>query len=263
MNLRVSLWFEHRDLPAKSLEIYPDGMQGAIAGCLEAPGDIACRRFTMDGPPMAAADLDATDVLIWYGHLHHRAVDDRLVDLVWKRVLEGMGFITFHSGHFSKPFVRLMGTTGQLSYRAQPHEREVVWNVCPGHPIAQGIGEGFVFPQEEVYREFHDIAAPEELVFLSSFEGGEAFRSGCCWRRGAGRVFYFRWGHETCPTFHQPEVRRVLVNAVRWAAPVDRMAFEAGPRKPLDLRRDPTAEPTLVIGGSHPLKGVLDPKKYR
>jgi trehalose utilization protein len=261
--IRTTLWFEDRDNPPRCRELYPQGMHTWMASFLTEAGGIACRTCTLDGPPLTEAHLADTDVLIWYGHLHHRIVDERLVDLVWRRVLEGMGFITFHSGHYAKPFIRLMGTTCQLSYRASPHEREVVWTVDPSHPIAQGLGEGFVIPAEEVYREFHDVPPPDELVFLSNFASGEAFRSGCCWRRGAGRVFYYRPGHETCPTWHQAENRQVMINAVRWAAPAGRLAFESGHRAPLDLRRDPASHGTWQIGGNHPLRDVLERTIYR
>ena len=262
MSINVTLWFEDRQVSPEQKAIYPQGMHGAIAGFLERQEDIRCRCFTMDGPPLTDAVLERTDVLIWYGHLCHREVDDRLVDRCWKRVLEGMGLIVPHSGHFAKLFVRLMGTTCQLSYRVTGYERETVWVVNPAHPIAQGLGEGFVIPREEVYREFHDIPQPDELVFLSGFEGGEAFRSGCCWRRGAGRVFYFRPGHETCPTWHQAEVQRVMFNAVRWAAPTGAMRFESGPRGLADLRSADVATGSAVVGGSHPLRNMLDPEKY-
>ena len=68
-----------------------------------------------------------------------------------------------------------------------------------------------------MYGEFFDIPEPDELVFISSFSGGEVFRSGCCFKRGKGRIFYFSPGHETYPVYHQPEVRRVIGNAVAWA----------------------------------------------
>ena len=70
-----------------------------------------------------------------------------------------------------------------------------------------------------MYGERFDIPTPEALIFVSWFEGGEVFRSGCCWERGHGRVFYFRPGHETFPIFYNPEVVKVLMNAVRWARP--------------------------------------------
>ncbi|HUT34804.1 MAG TPA: ThuA domain-containing protein [Planctomycetota bacterium] len=253
MSLRVTLWFEDRQVSPRQREIYPGGMHAAIAAFLEREADIRCQCFTMDGPPLTEETLDQTDVLIWYGHLAHRAVDDRLVDLCWKRVLEGMGLVVPHSGHFSKLFIRLMGTTCQLSYRVDGgHERETIWVVNPAHLIAQGIGEGFIIPTEEVYREFHDIPQPEELVLISGFPGGEVFRSGCCWRRGAGRIFYFRPGHETCPTWHQPEVQRVMINAVRWAAPTGTMAFEAGPRGRDDFRQSVDPNRPRTANPSHP-----------
>jgi trehalose utilization protein len=165
--------------------------------------------------------LDNTDVLIWWGHMAHGEVSDAIVERVHNRVLKGMGLIVLHSGHFSKIFKRLMGTTCDLKWR-EAGERERVWVVAAGHPIADGIGEYFEIPHEEMYGEFFDIPEPETLVFVSWFQGGEVFRSGCCYRRGQGRIFYFRPGHETYPTYHQPEVLRVISNAVRWATPVER-----------------------------------------
>ena len=69
----------------------------------------------------------------------------------------------------------------------------------PGHPIAAGLGEYFEIPHEEMYGEHFDIPDPDELVFVSWFQGGEVFRSGCCYYRGEGKIFYFRPGHETLP----------------------------------------------------------------
>jgi trehalose utilization protein len=76
----------------------------------------------------------------------------------------------------------LMGTSCQVDYR-MTLEPEQVRVVDPGHPIAEGLGRGFVLPDEEPCAEFFDVPAPDELVLLSSFAGGEAFRSGLCWRR--------------------------------------------------------------------------------
>ncbi|HSU65916.1 MAG TPA: ThuA domain-containing protein, partial [Tepidisphaeraceae bacterium] len=56
-------------------------------------------------------------------------------------------------------------------------------------------------------------------LLISNFTGGEVFRSGCTWMRGAGKVFYFRPGHETHPTYKDANVLRVIENAIRWAAP--------------------------------------------
>ncbi|HEX7346202.1 MAG TPA: ThuA domain-containing protein, partial [Candidatus Limnocylindrales bacterium] len=158
-----------------------------------------------------------TNVLTWWGHVAHGEVDDAVVDRVQRRVLDGMGLIVLHSGHHSKIFKRLMGTSCDLNWR-EAGERERLWVVDPAHAIAEGLGEGFTLDQEEMYGEHFDVPAPEGLVFISWFDGGEVFRSGCCYERGRGRVFYFRPGHETHPTYHHPAVRRVIANAVRWAA---------------------------------------------
>jgi trehalose utilization protein len=219
--IRVTVWNEYRhekELP-EVRAIYPHGIHGAIAEGLRAAG-YQVRTATLDEPDhgLSEAVLADTDVLTWWGHAAHRAVSDAIVDRVQQRVLEGMGLIVLHSGHHSKVFKRLMGTSCNLNWR-EAGERERIWVVEPGHPIAQGLGEYFEVPHVEMYGERFDIPAPDELVFLSWFQGGEVFRSGCCWRRGAGRVFYFRPGHETFPIYYQPEIRKVLENAVRWAAP--------------------------------------------
>jgi trehalose utilization protein len=129
-----------------------------------------------------------------------------------------MGLITLHSAHDSKIFKRLMGTSCTLKWR-EADERERIWVVEPGHPIARGIGEFIQLEEEEMYGERFDIPAPDTLVFVSWFEGGDVFRSGCCWTRGRGRIFYFRPGHESFPTYHNPQIMQVIYNAVMWAAP--------------------------------------------
>jgi trehalose utilization protein len=129
-----------------------------------------------------------------------------------------MGLVVLHSGHFSKPFKRLMGTGCDLKWRDEPGEREVLWVTRPGHPIVEGIDDHFVIEREEMYGEFFDVPEPEQTVLISSFAGGEVFRSLMTWTRGAGRVVYFRPGHETFPTYHDPNVLRVIENACRWAA---------------------------------------------
>ncbi len=219
--MRVTVWGEN--IHEKTLEavqrIYPDGMHVCIAdGLRERLGEAArVRTATLDQPEHGLTDavLRETDVLTWWGHAGHHLVDDAVVEKAHARVLGGMGLIVLHSGHFSKIFRRLMGTTCGLRWRDD--DSELVWTVAPGHPIAEGVPPVFSIPEQEMYGEFFDIPPPDELIFLSSFRGGEVFRSGCCWRRGLGRVFYFSPGHETNPVYHQIEVRQVLANAVRWA----------------------------------------------
>ena len=134
--------------------------------------------------------------------------------------LEGMGLIVLHSGHASKIFQKLCGTdTWKLKWR-EDGEQEILWVVDPSHPIADGLDEKIMIPHEEMYGERFDIPQPDEQVFISWFEGGEVFRSGCCWHRGKGKIFYFRPGHEVFPIYHQPEIQKVIVNAVKWAAPI-------------------------------------------
>lgn len=163
----------------------------------------------------------------------HGEVKDEIVDRVYKRVMEGMGLIVLHSGHFSKIFKKLMGTTCDLKVR-EADENERLWIVEPGHPVAEGLPEYIDLPKEEMYGEFFDIPAPNALVMVSWFKGGEVFRSGCCYHRGQGLVFYFRPGHETYPTYYNPLIRKVLANAVKWAAPVHGPKITFGNVKPLE-----------------------------
>jgi trehalose utilization protein len=193
------------------------------------------RTATLDEPEHGLTDavLAETEVLTWWGHVAHDEVSDEVVERVHRRVLDGMGLIVLHSGHFSRIFQRLMGTTCNLKWReAGEHER--LWVVDPGHPIAEGLGESFLIEHEEMYGEHFDIPAPDRLVFVSWFSGGEVFRSGCCYGRGRGRIFYFRPGHEEYPTFFNPGVRRVIANAARWASGPsgDRPTF--GNRQPVE-----------------------------
>ena len=126
-----------------------------------------------------------------------------------------------------------MGTSCDLKWR-EAGEKERIWVVSPGHPIVAGIGEYIEIEQEEMYGEFFDIPQPDELIMVSWFEGGEVFRSGCCYTRGQGKIFYFRPGHETYPTYYHPDVRRVIANAARWAAPNGNAYPKFGNAKPLE-----------------------------
>lgn len=240
--IRVTVWseFRHEKHNPKVQAIYPNGIHAVIADGLRQQG-FAVRTATLDEPEHGLTEevLRETDVLTWWGHMAHGEVSDEVVERVHERVLAGMGLIVLHSGHFSKIFKRLMGTTCNLKWR-EANERERIWVVNPGHPIAAGLGEFFELPQEEMYGEFFDIPEPDSLVFVSWFQGGEVFRSGCCYHRSEGKIFYFRPGHETHPTYFQSEVQLVIANAVRWAAPVDRAPMTYGHR-PVPLETLPAA----------------------
>ncbi|WP_395089055.1 ThuA domain-containing protein [Armatimonas sp.] len=221
--MTVTVWGEnlHEQQHEAVQKVYPHGMHNAIAdGLRELLAENATvRTATLDQPEHGLTDeiLNSTDVLTWWGHMGHDKVEDAIVEKVHKRVLEGMGLIVLHSGHYSKIFRKLMGTTCGLIWRDDDLER--VWTVRPGHPITEGLPPVFTVPLTEMYGEFFDIPQPDELVFISSYGGGEVFRSGCCWNRGRGKVFYFSPGHETYPIYFQPEIRRVIANAAKWAAP--------------------------------------------
>jgi len=234
--IRVTVWNEgrHEKSHAEVAKVYPNGIHNAIAEGLKEAG-FTVRTATLDDPehgltPEVLAD---TDVLTWWGHMAHGEVKDEIVERVYKRVMEGMGLIVLHSGHFSKIFKKLMGTTSDLKWR-EADENERLWIVEPGHPVAEGLPECIDLPKEEMYGEFFDIPAPNALVMVSWFKGGEVFRSGCCYHRGQGRVFYFRPGHETYPTYYNPLIRKVIANAVKWAAPVHGPKIIFGNVKPLE-----------------------------
>jgi trehalose utilization protein len=239
--IRVTIWNEYRHEREDSeiAGIYPDGIHAAIAAGLDDQPDFQLRTATLDEPEhgLSMDVLAATDVLIWWGHKAHDQVADEIVDRVQVRVLDGMGLIVLHSAHMSKIFRRLVGTSGQLKWR-EANDTERLWVVAPGHPITKGVGEFIEIEREEMYGEYFDIPAPDALVFVSWFTGGEVFRSGCCFARGAGSIFYFRPGHESYPTYYNRDVLRVLANAIRWAAPTAKPSLHFGNVQPLEpLRR--------------------------
>jgi trehalose utilization protein len=230
--IRVTVWNEgrHERQDPAIARLYPEGIHGALATYLRSQG-FSVRTATLDEPEHGLSDpaLDETDVLLWWGHMAHHEVQDEIVARVHRQVLGGMGLIVLHSAHFSKIFRILMGTSCDLKWR-EAGEKERLWVVAPSHPIAAGLTEYFEIEQEEMYGEYFDIPAPEQLVFLSWFKGGEVFRSGCCYQRGAGRIFYFRPGHESYPTYYHPQVLQVIRNAVGWAAPGERSPRAFGHR---------------------------------
>jgi trehalose utilization protein len=223
VSIRVTVWNEYRHEKKNPVvaELYPNGMHEAIASHLRKNNQLQVRTATLDEPEHGLSEkvLAETDVIIWWGHMAHNDVDDKIVARVQQRVLNGMGIVVLHSGHMSKIFRTLMGTTCNLKWREEKNEREILWVTRPGHPIVEGIEDHFILPREEMYGEFFDIPEPESTFLISSFGGGEVFRSGCTWTRGAGKVAYFRPGHETFPTYHDKNVLRVIENAVKWAAP--------------------------------------------
>ncbi|MBP5236707.1 MAG: ThuA domain-containing protein [Clostridia bacterium] len=223
--IKVTVWNEyaHEKESEKVASIYPRGIHNAIADFLRCD-DIEVRTATLDDPECGLTEdvLNDTDVLIWWGHIRHGDVPDNVVNRVRKSVLKGMGLIVLHSGHHSKIFRALMGTSCNLSWR-EDGDLERIWTINPAHPIAKGIGRYFELDGVETYAEPFGIPEPDEVVFMGWYEGGELFRSGCTFHRENGRIFYFQPGHETFPIFYNENVQTIIRNAVRWAAPVLRI----------------------------------------
>lgn len=221
--MKVTVWNEnrHEKEDPRITQIYPGGIHEYIASFLKSD-NISVQTATLDEPECGLSEnvLADTDVLIWWGHIAHDMVPDEIVQRVQKYVLAGMGLIVLHSGHHSKIFKKLMGTTCNLKWRDGARER--VWTVKPNHPIAAGIPETFVLDPEEMYGEAFDIPEPNEVVFMGWFNGGEVFRSGCTFVRGNGKIFYFQPGHETNESFKNEYVRKIIKNAVHWACPISK-----------------------------------------
>ena len=210
--IKVTVWNEYvHEVESKEIaSVYPDGIHNCIADFLrEADMDVKTATLRMPEHGLTDDVLSDTDVLIWWGHMAHREVEDAVVNRVHKRVLDGMGLIALHSSHCSKIFTKLCGTRGALRWR-EAGEKEILWVVNPSHPIVDGLEEKIMLPHEEMYGECFEIPAPDDLVFISWFEGGEVFRSGLCYTRGKGKIFYFRPGHESYPTYKEPAVQKVM-----------------------------------------------------
>ncbi|MEO8496440.1 MAG: ThuA domain-containing protein [Planctomycetota bacterium] len=256
--LRVTIWneFIHEQTVDIVRQIYPGGMHEVWAAAIQQHlGNSVSVRFAfLDQAEHGLTEqvLADTDVLTWWGHAAHDRVSDEVVERVQRRVWQGMGLVALHSAHNSKIFKRLMGTSCMLRWR-EAAERERVWIVDPAHPIVAGFTEEcFELPHGEMYGEFFDVPPPDELFTISWFEGGEVFRSGCAWRRGKGRVVYFSPGHETFPIYRDPNIQRIIANAVQYAAPTGAVYFGEGRN---------IAEPLSPISATHQVDETLHQKK--
>ncbi len=222
--INVVIWneFRHEKREPEVAKIYPEGIHACIRDFLKCDEELNITLAALDDPDQGLPDelLNNTDVLLWWGHLAHREVDDKLVEKIRIRVYEGkMGLVVLHSGHHSKVFKTIVGATANLSWGR--NEKEIVWNLMPQHPIAAGIPDHFILESEELYGEPFYIPQPDQLVFGSWFEDGFIFRSGCCFFRGMGKIFYFQPGHEYCRSYYNPYVQKIIKNAIEWAKPAD------------------------------------------
>lgn len=237
--MRITIWneYRHEQENEEIRQIYPDGIHNAIGDCLKSEHNVTTA--TLDEPEHGLTDerLNDTDVLIWWGHKAHEEVSDEVVAKVKAHVLQGMGLIVLHSGHFSKIFKSLMGTSCDLKWR-ESDDTERLWVVDPTHPITESLSSYIELQQEEMYGEHFDIPTPDETVFISWFEGGEVFRSGVTYKRGKGKVFYFRPGHESYPTYYNKEIQQVIKNAVNWAQPLQTPTPQYGNAQALEKKKN-------------------------
>ncbi len=227
--MRVIAWSDDgrgEGLVPAGREVHPEGVASTVAALLRsqlgAAAEVSEAGLHEPGQGLEPERLAAADVLVWWGHEAHEDLDDDVAARVQRAVHDGLGLIVLHSGHHSKPFRRLMGTSCDLRWREQGDDRELIWTLDRSHPIAAGVENPISLGRHEMYGEPFEIPTPDQLVFVSSFSGGEVFRSGCCFTRGLGRIFYFGPGHETQPVYEHPAVQRVIRNAVDWVAPVAR-----------------------------------------
>ncbi len=242
--VKVLVWDENPSHADKT--IYPDSLRTVIADALNALGngqiEATVAHLDEDEQGITEQRLQEADVLLWWGHGRHAQVSDETVARVKKAVHEdGLGFIPLHSGHYSKTYKAVLEATGDLKggwREIEGFEKEEVTVCAPQHPIAEGI-EDFVIDAEEMYGSPFGAPPYQTLVFQSYFpEGGEYFPcgftvtvgkgidpefksgagKGANQGEGAGRVFYFRPGHETVGTYHIPVVQVILRNAALWCA---------------------------------------------
>lgn len=227
--IRVLAWSERTEPP----EIYPQGINGALVEMLNRQKGIEARATGIADPDqgVSESDLSATDVLIWFGHRHHKAISDESVGRIVRHVeRRGMGYIALHSSHYALPFQRIVGILAER--RGTPLEGAIgrwgrvrnegrlerIHVLLPKHPIAKGIDD-FTIPRTETYWNPFNVAPPDAKIFEGKYEGAQQDgEDGLLWSFGKGKMFYFRPGHETYPIYFQPEVQQVLTNAVLFLA---------------------------------------------
>lgn len=213
--LRVHVWCEGTAPRA----VYPNDVDGAVADHLGKLPTLQVRRGRLADPSAGLAEdvLDATDVLLWWGHLRHDDVPNDRAEAVVRRVREGkLGLIALHSSCTSKPFKGLMGMACEPGGWREDGRPEHVKIVAPDHPIARGVTP-FTIPRSDMFAEPFEVPAPESVVLVSNWDNGETVRSGLTWTVGKGRVAFLRTGHDAFPVLFHPSVRQIIANATLWA----------------------------------------------
>lgn len=211
------LWFRIWCEGTAPHAVYPDDIDGALADQLGRQQGIAITRGRLSDPQAGRSDeaLDATDVLMWWGHLRHDDVPDDCAAAV-QRVREGrLGFIALYAPCCSKPFKLMMSLPCEPGPWREDGRPEYVSVRSPDHPIARGITP-FTIPKTDMFSEPFAVPNPETVVFVSTWEKGETLRSGLTWTIGKGRVAYLRTGPEGYPVLFHPSIRRAVANSVMW-----------------------------------------------
>ncbi len=106
--IRVLVWDEEQP---EQKPTYPHFLGHAIAAHLAKEPDLAVRKARLDDPEqgLAPSNLDATDVLIWWGHRRHSDVEEeRAVEIAARVVAGQLALLALHSAHWSRPFLRVM-----------------------------------------------------------------------------------------------------------------------------------------------------------
>ena len=114
--INVTVWneYRHERFEEAIKEIYPEGIHGCIKSFLDTDEELNVTLAALDDEDQGLPNerLNSTDVLIWWGHIAHHEVSDKLVEKIRQRVYAGkMGLIVLHSGHHSKVFKSVVGTT--------------------------------------------------------------------------------------------------------------------------------------------------------
>ena len=207
-------------------KVYPNDINGAIAEGLKDLKDWEVVKANLSDPDQGLPEglLKRADVLIWWGHQKHDQVKDELVDKIVKRVKEeGMGFIALHSSHFAKPNKVLMGTACTWGAYKVDATTCTIKAADPKHPICEGLPAEFTLNHEERYSEPYAVPEPKAvpLTGFHTLKDGskDNARIGLCWDIGKAKYFYMMVGHETNPVFMDENIRKIMANAVKWAAP--------------------------------------------
>jgi len=118
--IRVLIWDEQQP---QQKQAYGDKFLGeTIAEYLRAQPGLIVKSASLDSAEQGLdeATLDATDVMVWWGHVRNPAVSDEHAARVVSRVKEGkLALVALHSAHWSKPFVSLMRERAKSDALAQ------------------------------------------------------------------------------------------------------------------------------------------------